>query len=162
VAELAVAVAERLGCGRRERELVRQAALVHDLGKLAIPPELLAKPGPLDTSDWDLMREHPDRGADVLLRAGRLDRLAAIVRASHERWDGGGYPSGLSGEAIPFAARVVAVCDAYTAMIEERSYRPARTHSEAVSELSACAGSHFDPSVVEALVAELSATPAAH
>jgi diguanylate cyclase (GGDEF)-like protein/putative nucleotidyltransferase with HDIG domain len=161
VAELAVAVAERLGCGRRERELVRQAALVHDLGKLAIPPELLAKPGPLNEREWELMREHPDHGADVLLRAGRLDRLAAVVRACHERWDGGGYPNALRGDAIPFAARVVAVCDAYAAMIEERPYRPVRTRSEAVSELRACAGSHFDPSVVQALVAELSATPAA-
>ena len=161
VAELAVAVAERLGCGRRERELVRQAALVHDLGKIAIPTDLLAKPGPLSDSEWERMREHPDLGADVLLRSGRLDRLAAVVRASHERWDGTGYPGGLRGEEIPFAARVVAVCDAYVAMTEERAYRPARTRSEAVAELLACSGSHFDPSVAQALVAELASAPAA-
>jgi diguanylate cyclase (GGDEF)-like protein/putative nucleotidyltransferase with HDIG domain len=157
VSELSVRVAARLGASPSERELVRHAALLHDLGKLAISPEILSKPGPLEPHEWDVVRTHPDRGAEILLRAPGLENLAAAVRASHERWDGGGYPNGLAGEEIPFAARVVAACDAFDAMVAERPYSPARSPDAAIAELHECAGSQFDPDVVATLVAELSA-----
>lgn len=156
VAELSVLVAARLGANHAERELVRQAALLHDLGKLAIAPELLGKPGPLEPHEWDVIRTHPDRGAEILLRAPGLGGVAAAVRASHERWDGGGYPNGLAGREIPFAARVVAACDAYDTMVAERPYSPARTPEAAIAELRERAGSQFDPDVVAALIAEIS------
>jgi diguanylate cyclase (GGDEF)-like protein len=156
VSELSARVAARLSASATERELVRQAALLHDLGKLAIPPEILSKPGPLEPHEWDIVRTHPDRGAEILLRAPGLGSLAAAVRASHERWDGGGYPNGLIGQEIPFAARVVAACDAFDAMVAERPYSPALAPEAAIAELHECAGSQFDADVVAALVAELS------
>lgn len=156
VAELSVLVAARLGANHAERELVRQTALLHDLGKLAIAPEILSKPGPLEPHEWDVIRTHPDRGAEILLRAPGLGGLATAVRASHERWDGGGYPNGLAGREIPFAARVVAACDAYDTMVAERPYSPARTPEAAIAELRECAGSQFDPDVVATLITELS------
>src|SRR6202035_1348424 len=136
VSELSTRVALRLGASPTELELVRQAALLHDLGKLAIPPEILGKAGPLEPHEWDIIRTHPDRGADILLRAPGLGVLAAAVRASHERWDGGGYPKGLAGTEIPFGARVVAACDAFDAMVTERPYSPALAPAAAVAELS--------------------------
>jgi diguanylate cyclase (GGDEF)-like protein/putative nucleotidyltransferase with HDIG domain len=156
VSELSARVAARLGASPTERELVRQAALLHDLGKLAIPPEILSKAGPLEPHEWDIVRTHPDRGAEILLRAPGLEGLAAAVRASHERWDGGGYPNGLAGREIPFAARIVAACDAFDAMVAERPYSPALAPAAAIAELHECAGSRFDPDVVATLVVELS------
>jgi diguanylate cyclase (GGDEF)-like protein len=156
VAELSARVAARLDARHMELELVRQAALVHDLGKLSIPPEILNKDGALDGHEWDIVRTHPDRGAEILLRAPGLERLAAAVRASHERWDGAGYPNGLAGREIPFAARVVAACDAFDAMVAERPGSPALALEAAIAELHECAGSQFDPDVVAALVKELS------
>jgi diguanylate cyclase (GGDEF)-like protein len=158
VSHLSARVATRLGASSTERELVRHAALVHDLGKLAIPPEILNKAGALEQHEWDIVRTHPDRGAEILLRAPGLERLAAAVRASHERWDGAGYPNGLAGPEIPFAARVVAACDAFDAMIAERPGSPALSPDAAIAELHECASSQFDPDVVAALVAELSST----
>ncbi len=156
VAHIAATVAHRLGCDKAECELVRQSALVHDLGKLAIPRPVLDKPGPLTDEEWELVRAHPADGAELLMRVDGLAPLAAIVRASHERWDGRGYPDGLAGEEIPMAARIVAACDAFEAMTGERPYRVPRSYTEALDELRDCAGSQFDPNVVDALVAELS------
>jgi putative nucleotidyltransferase with HDIG domain len=161
VSELSARVAARLGASSMERELVRQAALVHDLGKVAIPPEILNKPGSLEPHEWDIVRTHPDRGAEILLRAPGLESLAAAVRASHERWDGAGYPNRLAGPEIPFAARIVAACDAFDAMTAERPGSQAHAPEDAIAELQACAGSQFDPEVVAALVTELSATQVA-
>jgi HD-GYP domain-containing protein (c-di-GMP phosphodiesterase class II) len=150
-------VAARLGASPTELEFVRQAALLHDLGMLAIAPQILSKPGPLDEHEWEIVRSHPDRGAEILTQAPGLGRLAAAVRASHERWDGRGYPSGLAGGEIPFAARVVAACDAFDAMVAERPYGPALPIDAALAELAECAASQFDPEVVAMLIAELSA-----
>jgi diguanylate cyclase (GGDEF)-like protein/putative nucleotidyltransferase with HDIG domain len=164
VSELSARVAARLGASPAERELVRQVALLHDLGKLAIPAEILGKAGPLTPHEWEIVRTHPDRGAEILLRAPELESLASAVRASHERWDGGGYPNRLAGEEIPFAARVVATCDAFDAMVSERPYSAALAPAAAIAELHECAGSQFDPAVVETLLAELSSaslTPSA-
>jgi diguanylate cyclase (GGDEF)-like protein/putative nucleotidyltransferase with HDIG domain len=155
VSALSERVAARLGASPAERELVRQAALLHDLGKLAIAPEILGKAGPLEPHEWDIIRSHPDRGADILLRAPGLEGLAAAVRASHERWDGAGYPNGLAGREIPFAARVVAACDAFDAMVTERPYSPALAREAAIAELQDCSGSQLDPDVVGKLIAEL-------
>jgi two-component system cell cycle response regulator len=156
VSGMAAAVAARLGSDRRECALVGHVALVHDLGKLALAPGLLDEPDRLTDEEWELVRQHPADGARVLLAADSLTPLAASVRASHERWDGGGYPDGLVGHEIPLPARIVSACDAYEAMTADRPYRVRRSHGEAVAELQRSAGSQFDPAVVGALVAELS------
>jgi diguanylate cyclase (GGDEF)-like protein/putative nucleotidyltransferase with HDIG domain len=155
VARLATAVAGRLRLDTSSRELVRQTALLHDLGKLAIPGEILDKPDRLTDDEWELIRRHPASGAEVLRSVPALSKLATAVRASHERWDGDGYPDGLRGEQIPVAARIVAVCDAFEAMTGDRSYRESKSLDDALRELQRCAGSQFDPAVVDAFVAEL-------
>ena len=152
VSDLADRVAEQMHLPGRQRELVQHAARVHDVGKLAIPGEILRKPGSLTPTERELIETHPARGAEVLRRATALVELASVVHASHERWDGEGYPRRLAGQEIPLASRIVAVCDAYDAMVSDRPYRPARTHEEAVAELRRMAGSQFDPHVVEAFV----------
>ncbi len=150
VAELAADVGRRLGLDRRAVEEVRDAAELHDLGKLAIPDAILSKPAPLDAEEWTFMRRHTLVGERILLAAPDLGGVAALVRASHERWDGGGYPDGLKGEEIPLGARIVAVCDAYDAMVTRRPYREPLAPEAAVVELRAAAGRQFDPVVVEA------------
>jgi diguanylate cyclase (GGDEF)-like protein len=131
-------------------EMLRAAEL-HDIGKLAIPDAILNKPGPLDAAEWIFMKQHPIIGQRILDAATALAPVGLIVRSSHERWDGGGYPDGLSGEAIPLGARIIAVCDAYDAIISDRCYQRARSHEEALEELRRNAGTQFDPAVVEAL-----------
>jgi two-component system cell cycle response regulator len=121
---------------------------------------VLHKPGPLDDGEWALMRQHTIIGERILLAAPALKPVAALVRASHERWDGTGYPDRLAGEAIPLGARIVAVCDAYDAMTSDRTYRASITATEAIAELRRCAGSQFDPAVVDAFAATLAAAPA--
>jgi two-component system, cell cycle response regulator len=148
VQDLAVGVAERLGHDAAEIERVSVGALLHDVGKIAIPDEILHKPGPLTESEWDLMRQHTLIGERILERAPSLQDIAEIVRGSHECVDGTGYPDGLQGEAIPIAARVVAVCDAYSAMTSARSYRKPLGRDEALQELRRCAGTQFDAVVV--------------
>jgi diguanylate cyclase (GGDEF)-like protein/putative nucleotidyltransferase with HDIG domain len=162
VSELAAAVAGRLGCEAGTRELAVRTALMHDLGKLATARDLLDKPGRLTEDEWVELRRHPDDGARLLARAGAPERLAQAVRASREHFDGGGYPDGLAADAIPLAARIVAVCDAFDAMSRERPYRPARSDGETLAELQAAAGSQFDPAVVAALTAELQLGAARH
>ncbi len=161
VAELADAVAARMGVGESERAAVRHAAELHDVGKVGIPDAVLHKPGPLDEAEWAFMRQHTLIGERIVSSAPDLAPVAPLVRASHERWDGGGYPDGLAGEAIPLGARIVAVCDAYDAMVAERPYRAARTPAQALAELEACAGAQFDPAVVAAFTAVCRASPAA-
>jgi two-component system, cell cycle response regulator len=155
VMSLARGVARRLGLSPDERETVARAAELHDIGKMAIPDAILNKPGPLDDREWRFMRRHTIIGEDILNVAPALQPVAALVRASHERWDGGGYPDGTAGEEIPEGARIVAVCDAFSAMVQDRPYQPGLTVSEAVAEIERCAGEHFDPRVVEAFAAEI-------
>ncbi|MEA2318560.1 MAG: hypothetical protein QOD44_2749 [Solirubrobacteraceae bacterium] len=152
---LARGVARRLGLSLDEREIVARAAELHDIGKMAIPDAILSKPGPLDDREWRFMRRHTIIGEDILNAAPALQPVAALVRASHERWDGTGYPDGTAGEQIPEGARIVAVCDAFSAMVQDRPYQLGLTVSEAVAEIERCAGEHFDPRVVEAFAAEI-------
>ena len=161
VAELADGVARRLGIsGAAHAELVRAAEL-HDIGKLAIPYSMLRKAGPLDAHEWKLMRHHPVVGASILSAAPALAGVAEIVAATHERYDGTGYPRGLSGEEIPLASQIVFVCDSFDAMICERPFGEAKSEVQALRELQRCAGTQFDPRVVQAFVAEHAARRAA-
>jgi len=152
VIEMAVGVARNLGCSETEVERIRAAALLHDIGKVAIPDRILHKPGPLTEEEWLLMREHPVIGERILRALPGLGAVARIVRHEHERWDGRGYPDGLAGEAIPLGSRIVIAADTYHAITSDRPYRAARSHEEAVAELTRCAGSQFDPRVTATLV----------
>jgi diguanylate cyclase (GGDEF)-like protein len=151
VARLAEAVGERMGLSSEDHAQLRQAAELHDVGKLAIPEEILHKPGPLDPQEWAFVRPHPLVGERIIGAAPALAAAAKLVGATHERFDGGGYPNGLAGQQIPLGARIIAACDAFTAMTFPRSYAAQRSVSEAVDELRRCAGAQFDPSVVDAL-----------
>ncbi len=150
VAGLAAMVARAVGLEGTGLEAVRRAAELHDVGKLAIPDAILNKPGPLDDDEWTFMRRHTIVGERIVASATSLRDVAPIVRSSHERWDGGGYPDGLAAETIPLGARIVAVCDAYDAMVTTRPYRHGMSREAAVAELRRCAGSQFDPSIVAA------------
>ncbi|HET6448953.1 MAG TPA: HD-GYP domain-containing protein [Conexibacter sp.] len=153
VVALSLEVADELGLDARERHNVELAALLHDIGKIVIPDTIINKPGPLSDEEWTLMKTHTIEGQRMLDRVGGVLReVGMIVRASHERWDGGGYPDGLAGERIPREATVVAACDAFNAMTTDRSYRRARAVEDAIAEMRACSGSQFSPEVVLALV----------
>jgi HD-GYP domain-containing protein (c-di-GMP phosphodiesterase class II) len=136
----------------------RLGGWLHDVGKVAIPERILAKPGPLDDDEWELIRTHPVVGEQMVRGVTALRAAAAAVRHHHERYDGSGYPDGLAGESIPIEARIVAAADAYSAMTAERPYSAARTPPEAAIELRRSAGSHLDPRVVTALLAVLDLT----
>jgi HD-GYP domain-containing protein (c-di-GMP phosphodiesterase class II) len=157
VAGLAERVALRMGLTRAQARDVRYAAMLHDLGKVAVPSEILLKPGPLTDEEWVVMRSHAAVGGELVGRIDAFAHLAPAVRASHERWDGGGYPDGLSGEQIPLAARIIATCDTYDAIVTDRPYRPARTPAQAGEELRRVAGAQLDECAVAALLTELAA-----
>jgi HD-GYP domain-containing protein (c-di-GMP phosphodiesterase class II) len=156
VAEMSERVALRMGLAPSHARDVRYAALLHDVGKVAVPSEILLKPGPLTDAEWVQMRRHAVAGGDLVARIDAFAHLAPAVRASHERWDGDGYPDGISGEDIPLAARIIAACDTYDAIVTDRPYRPARTVAQAREELCRVAGIQLDARVVEALLEELS------
>src|SRR4051794_9321494 len=156
VVELVLAVADRLGLDPRQRQRAEFAALLHDVGKVKIPAEIINKPGPLDDEERALMNTHTVLGETMLDQiGGLLGDVGRIVRSCHERWDGGGYPDGLAGEATPLEARIVCACDAWNAMTTDRSYRRALPVDLALAELRSCAGTQFDPQVVDALLAVL-------
>jgi hypothetical protein len=153
VVELSLAVSDRLGLGYEQRRNVEFAALLHDVGKISVPDEIINKPGPLDEAEWEIMRQHTIEGERMLKRIGGvLAEVGRIVRASHEDFDGSGYPDGLAGEEIPIEARIVTTCDAFSAMTTTRSYRKAMSTEVAITELQACAGTQFDPRVAAELV----------
>lgn len=153
VASIAVSLARRLGLDRARLRALRYCALLHDIGKIGVRTELLTKPGLLSPDEYAEVQEHSMIGAALLARIPLLAEIAPLVRAVHERWDGAGYPYGLVGEAIPVEARIVAVCDAWDAMISDRPYRPGRVPAEALAELDRAAGRQFDPEIVSAFIA---------
>lgn len=156
VVELVLAVAERLGLDAGEQRMAEFTALLHDVGKIRILPEIINKPGPLDDEERALLNTHTILGQEMLERAGGLlGEVGPLVRSCHEHWDGNGYPDRLAGEEIPLVARIVCTCDAWSAMTSDRSYRRALSHDAALAELRKCAGTQFDPRVVDALVAAL-------
>jgi two-component system cell cycle response regulator len=157
VAALAYASAGRLGLPREDAEVARQTARLHDVGKVAIPDAILNKPGPLDDSEWAFIRRHTIIGERIISAAPSLSVVAKLVRSTHERYDGRGYPDGLAGGDIPLIARIVSVCDSYDAMVTKRTYRDARSRSWAIAELRSCSGAQFDPDVVEAFISSLEA-----
>jgi diguanylate cyclase (GGDEF)-like protein len=157
VAELVDGVARRLGLEGTDLSDAVRAAELHDIGKVAMPYALLHKAGPLDEHEWELMRHHPIVGASILNAAPALARVAEIVGATHERYDGSGYPRGLAGAEIPLASRIVFACDSFDAMICERPFGEARSDVDALRELRRCSGTQFDPRVVDAFSAEYAA-----
>jgi two-component system cell cycle response regulator len=155
VAELCETVGQRLCLDEEDLSDLLVAAPLHDIGKAAIPDAILNKPGPLDDEEWSFIRRHTLIGDRILRAAPALTAAAALVRHSHERWDGDGYPDGLHGENIPIGARIIAVCDAWDAMVSERPYCRAYSDDEAIAELKRAAGTQFDPAVVRAFIAGL-------
>ena len=161
VVRLAVTVAEQLGLDAAGRRRVEFGALLHDVGKISVPKEIINKPGRLNEAEWEIIKQHTVEGQRMLERVGGFMReVGTVVRASHERWDGGGYPDGLRGEEIPLEARIVCACDAFDAMTTTRSYRAAMPVEQAIAELLANAGTQFDPRVVEKIVVAAGWAPA--
>jgi putative two-component system response regulator len=155
VGDLSVAIAQRLGQPEAQLNLMRLAAPLHDVGKIAIPDAVLGKPGKLTVDEFDEMKTHTTVGAQMLAGSGYslLELAEEIALSHHEKWDGSGYPAGLAGEAIPIAGRIVAVADVFDALTHERPYKAAWSTAEALAEMTGQAGRHFDPAVLEAFIA---------
>jgi len=154
-------VGNQLGMDDGQLEPIRHAAELHDIGKVGIPDAILSKPGKLDDEEWAFMRRHTIIGERIVAGAPALAHVGRLVRSSHERWDGAGYPDELKGEEIPIAARIIAVCDAFDAMLTERPYQAARSTSDGLAELRRCSGTQFDPAVVDAFCVVMDAELAA-
>jgi diguanylate cyclase (GGDEF)-like protein len=152
IAELAVDVGRELDLPESAIEDLRYGGIFHDVGKIAVPDYLINKPGPLTEEEFEVVKEHPAKGAEILAPVPFLYGVRTIVRHAHEHYDGSGYPEGLRGEQIPLGARIVLAVDAYHAMTSDRPYRAAMSHAEALEELESCAGTQFDPEVVETLL----------
>jgi len=152
MAAMTDALCRKLDIDEEQIRAIHSAASLHDIGKIGVPDEILRKPGPLTSQEWDSMKRHPKIGADIVAPVIRLTRVAPIIIAHHEKFDGSGYPYGLKGDQIPMGARILAVVDAYVAITDERVYRKARSHKEAMAELVKHSGSQFDPTVVDAFL----------
>lgn len=152
VMEFSVAIGLRLGLSAAERENVRLAAVLHDVGKIAVPDHVLSKQDELRDYELELIKRHSSTGSDILGKAMHLHPVMGAVRGHHERWDGQGYPDGLSGTDIPLAARIIAVADSFDAMTSERPYREPLSWDAAIEEVRACSGSQFDPEVAHAFI----------
>jgi putative nucleotidyltransferase with HDIG domain len=160
VVSLSIAVADAMGLDSADRRNVEFGALLHDVGKIAVPKEIINKPGPLTEDEWVVIKTHTIEGQRMLDRVGGLlSQVGRIVRSSHEKWDGTGYPDGLAGDQIPVGAAIVCCCDAFNAMTTDRSYRDALPLDEAIEELQANSGTQFSPAVVEALLGVLHEDP---
>ena len=160
VVALALEVADRLELTATQRRNLEFGALLHDIGKIAIPKEIINKPGPLDPEEWAIIKTHTIEGQKLLDRVGGfMHEVGLIVRSHHERWDGGGYPDGLAGETIPLEARIIACCDSWNAMRTDRAYRTALTHDEALAEVRSNRGAQFDPRIAETLITIVDGAP---
>jgi two-component system cell cycle response regulator len=148
VAPLAVALGQAAHLGHEELDEIARASELHDIGKIGVPDGILTKRGPLDQAEWRLMRNHTLIGERILSSAPAMARVARLVRSTHERWDGAGYPDNRVGDEIPLGARVIAVCDAFMAMTQQRPWRTTMSHEDALKELQSCAGTQFDPELV--------------
>lgn len=152
VAALAEPVARELNWSRERIRELRWAAPLHDVGKVRVSPQLLGKPGPLTSAEMAEIRRHPSAGAELVMPLRRFHAALPYVLFHHERWDGGGYPAGLRGRRIPVEARILAIADAFDAMISPRPYRHALTHENALAEVEHAAGTQFDPAAAEVFV----------
>ena len=153
VVELCLAVGDSLEIATDRRRNLQFGALLHDVGKIAIPKEIINKPAKLDPNEWQVIKTHTVEGQKMLERVGGfMQEVGLIVRSHHERWDGEGYPDCLAGEDIPLEARIISCCDTWNAMRSDRPYRPALAHEAAVAEMARCSGSQFDPTIVDALL----------
>ena len=155
VAQLTERLGRRLGMGEDDLVTLGHAAMLHDIGKIAVSTEILTKPAGLTDPEYEAVKQHTVAGVRMLERIEEFAPVLPLIRSAHERWDGDGYPDGLAGDDIPFGARVICVCDAFDAMVSERPYRAARSVDEAIAEMVRCAGTQFDPVIVDALVAEI-------
>lgn len=155
LAELALAVAHQLGIKNGFLEDLRWGAMLHDIGKIGVPDQILRKPAALTEEEWAVVRQHPTIGERILAPVPKLAAAARIVRCHHEWYNGKGYPDGLAADDIPLGGRILAVVDAYGAMTDERTYRRSRSHEEAVAELRSCSGVQFDPAIVDAFLAAM-------
>jgi HD-GYP domain-containing protein (c-di-GMP phosphodiesterase class II) len=152
VGELAARLTQQLDLGRRNVELMRMAGMLHDLGVIGVRDDILNKPGPLDDHEWEIMRRHPDIGADMIRWHPALAVAAPLVRHHHERWDGSGYPAGLKGDVVPMGARILAVAESFDTITNKRIYRADTLSSvDAIGDITEHSGSWYDPAVVEAL-----------
>lgn len=152
VADITAAMAKQMGLTIAEQDFIHVAGHLHDIGKIGIPDSVLLKPGKLTREEYEIIKLHPEMGGDILIKVKSLKPVVQVVRHHHERWDGSGYPDGLSEWNIPLGARLIAVADAYDAMISYRTYRSQMTQEEALHEIKRCQGSQFDPAVVEAFL----------
>lgn len=155
VANLVRSTAYNLEMDEQDVQRVYWAALLHDIGKIGVPDTVLRKNGPLTCDEWNIMKLHPTVGANMVKSLKKIEHIAPDIFSHQEKYDGSGYPLGLSGEQIPLGARILAVVDAYEAMTHDRVYRKARSHQEAVKELRQLEGKHFDPVVVESFLYSL-------
>jgi diguanylate cyclase (GGDEF)-like protein/putative nucleotidyltransferase with HDIG domain len=152
VRRFSLAIGEKLGLSESDMENLKAAALLHDIGKIGTPDHILQKPGPLKADEWQVIEDHPKIGSDILEKVQQLNSIVPGVRHHHERFDGLGYPNGLSGKNIPLLARIIALADAYDAMTSERTYRSALPTDDALEELKRCAGTQFDPELVDLFI----------
>jgi HD-GYP domain-containing protein (c-di-GMP phosphodiesterase class II) len=152
ITDLALRVGNEFGLGKRELKRLELGALLHDIGKIGIPSDILSKPGRLTAEERAVIETHPELGERIIAPIDRLQEVRAIVRHCHERWDGGGYPDELAGDAIPLESRIIFVCDAYHAMTTDRPYRKRLSHPEAVRRLLEAAGTQLDAHVVETAI----------
>lgn len=150
---------KRIGLNDVQQSDLSLLCLLHDIGKIGVPLEILNKPGKLSAEEWQVLRSHPAKGFQIAMSSSELSGIADMILHHHERWDGGGYPDGLSRESIPLLSRVIAVVDAYDAMVNNRSYRPALSKADAIGELRRCAGSQFDPSIVAEFIQLVESLP---